>query len=236
MLIYLSIIDSEEDISKFELIYNTYKNRMHHIAKDILKDVHISEDAVHMAFLRIVKNLDKIGDVDSDRTKSLVSKLPEEKDIHHTFSDKFENNMRDIINSQKDTMVMRSNYKKYQKIAVVCLIITMGLITVTMNVEALRVKVIDIVTEIYTELTSFKFKKEKDNLDINLNFVEPKYIPSGFKEIDRVESPIGKFIVYENDEYRQIRYSCDKIENNSVIIDTENATIEDININGYDAK
>lgn len=166
----------------------------------------------------------------------LVSKLPEEKDIHHTFSDKFENNMRDIINSQKDTMVMRLNYKKYQKIAVVCLIITMGLITVTMNVEALRVKVIDIVTEIYTELTSFKFKKEKDNLDINLNFVEPKYIPSGFKEIDRVESPIGKFIVYENDEYRQIRYSCDKIENNSVIIDTENATIEDIKINGYDAK
>lgn len=73
MLIYLSIIDSEEDISKFELLYNTYKNRMYHIAKDILKDVHISEDAVHMAFLRIVKNLDKIGDVDSDKTKSLVS-------------------------------------------------------------------------------------------------------------------------------------------------------------------
>lgn len=27
MLIYLSLLDSEEEISKFELIYSTYKNK-----------------------------------------------------------------------------------------------------------------------------------------------------------------------------------------------------------------
>ena len=64
----------------------------------------------------------------------------------------------------------------------------------------------------------------------------PNYIPKGFKEIDKVESPIGLFIVYENDEYLQIRYSCDEISNNSIILDTEDAQVEDININGFDVK
>ena len=32
MLIYLSLLDSEEEISKFELIYNTYKKQMYYTA------------------------------------------------------------------------------------------------------------------------------------------------------------------------------------------------------------
>ena len=72
MLIYLSLIDSQEDISKFENVYNTYKNRMYYVANSILKDSHLAEDAVHMAFLRIINNLDKIGDIDSHKTKGLV--------------------------------------------------------------------------------------------------------------------------------------------------------------------
>lgn len=72
MFIYLSLIDSEEDISKFESLYNTYKQRMFYIAKDILKDEYLAEDAVHMAFLRIIKNLNKIEDVNSHKTKGLV--------------------------------------------------------------------------------------------------------------------------------------------------------------------
>ncbi|WP_343120639.1 RNA polymerase sigma factor, partial [Clostridioides difficile] len=38
----------------------------------ILKDDHLSEDAVHNAFLRIIKNIDKIDEVDSPRTKAFI--------------------------------------------------------------------------------------------------------------------------------------------------------------------
>ncbi len=38
MLIYLSLLDTQEDISKFELIYNTYKKQMYYTANNILKD------------------------------------------------------------------------------------------------------------------------------------------------------------------------------------------------------
>ncbi len=72
MLIYLSLLDKEEEISKFELIYNTYKNTMYYIAHNILNDSYLSEDAVHEAFLRIINNLEKIEEVDSKKTKGLV--------------------------------------------------------------------------------------------------------------------------------------------------------------------
>ena len=107
-----------------------------------------------------------------------------------------------------------------------------------MSVEAVRLKVINVITEIYEEFTSIMFSKEDENMSMNSKFkpVSPNYIPKGFKEIDKVESDIGLFIVYENDEYLQIRYSCDEISTNSIILDTEDAIVEDINVNGYDAK
>lgn len=72
MFIYLSLIDSKEDISKFELLYNTYRQTMFYVAKDILRDNYLAEDAVHMAFLRIIENLNKINDIKSHKTKGLV--------------------------------------------------------------------------------------------------------------------------------------------------------------------
>lgn len=72
MLIYLSLLDSEEEISKFELIYNTYKKQMYYTANNILKDSHLAEDSVHNAFLRIINNLEKIEDINSHKTKGLI--------------------------------------------------------------------------------------------------------------------------------------------------------------------
>ena len=72
MLIYLSLLDSEEEISKFELIYNTYKKQMYYTANNILKDSHLAEDAVHNVFLRIINNLEKIEDINSHKTKGLI--------------------------------------------------------------------------------------------------------------------------------------------------------------------
>lgn len=55
MLICLSLIDSEEDKSKFEQLYLSYRQLMHHVALGILKDHHKAKDAVHEAFIPIEK-------------------------------------------------------------------------------------------------------------------------------------------------------------------------------------
>ena len=72
MLIYLNLIETEEQKSKFEQIYNNYKHTMFYVAKSILKDDYLSEDAVHNAFINIAKSMDNISEVDSNRTKGYV--------------------------------------------------------------------------------------------------------------------------------------------------------------------
>lgn len=60
-------------IDKLELIYNKYKNLMHHIANSVLRDYHLSEDAVNQALFKIYGSIDSIAEFDSVQTKNFVS-------------------------------------------------------------------------------------------------------------------------------------------------------------------
>lgn len=62
MLIYLAAISSDEDKSKFELIYRQYRNLMYYAANQILHNSSDAEDVVHQAFLKIVEILDTISE------------------------------------------------------------------------------------------------------------------------------------------------------------------------------
>lgn len=70
--IYLSVIDTEQDKNKFEILYTTYRKLMFYVANRILEDQHLAEDAVHQAFLKIIENLDKIEGVHCHKTKSYI--------------------------------------------------------------------------------------------------------------------------------------------------------------------
>ena len=59
MLIYMTLIDSEEEQSKFEQIYQKYKGLMFYVANKILHNEHDAEDAIHQAFIKIAENMKK---------------------------------------------------------------------------------------------------------------------------------------------------------------------------------
>ncbi len=66
---YLHTLNNNEDKSKFEKLYYINKNAMLNHAFSILKDSSLAEDAVHNAFLRILKNIDKIIDPDDMKSR-----------------------------------------------------------------------------------------------------------------------------------------------------------------------
>ncbi|RDY29122.1 RNA polymerase sigma factor [Romboutsia weinsteinii] len=72
MLLYLSLIEKEEDKIKFEDIFNSYKKMMYYVAHSILKDEYYSHDAVQNSFLKIIKHIDKIEDVKCNKTKGFI--------------------------------------------------------------------------------------------------------------------------------------------------------------------
>ena len=70
--IYLAMLDGEEEKSKFESLYLTYRKLMFHVANGILNDEGLAEDAVHQAFLKILENFDKVGEISCHKTRSYV--------------------------------------------------------------------------------------------------------------------------------------------------------------------
>lgn len=68
-MIYLMMIDTEEDKRKFVILYEKYRCLMMKVAYDVLHDNYLAEDSVHEAFLKVSQNMDKIGGVDAMETK-----------------------------------------------------------------------------------------------------------------------------------------------------------------------
>lgn len=72
MLLYLQMIDSAEDRSKFEQIYHQYRNLMYYEAYQVLKNEQDTEDAVQSSLVKISKNIHKIGEANSPKTTGYI--------------------------------------------------------------------------------------------------------------------------------------------------------------------
>lgn len=68
LVVYLNIIDEQNDKNKFEKLYLKYRSKMYYVAMSVLHHQQDAEDALHNAFLAIAKNIKKIKDVDSNET------------------------------------------------------------------------------------------------------------------------------------------------------------------------
>lgn len=80
-MIYLQLIESDDDKSKFEKIYQTYKNLMFYVAFNLLNNEQDAEDAVHAAFVKVAENIQKLSDPVCPKTKSYVVIVTENKAI-----------------------------------------------------------------------------------------------------------------------------------------------------------
>lgn len=68
--IYLSMVETEEEKDLVIDLYNTYKQLLFNVSMSILHNTADAEDAVHEAFIRIIKNISKIENVNSSQTKA----------------------------------------------------------------------------------------------------------------------------------------------------------------------
>lgn len=71
-MIYLLLIDSEEDKRKFVILYEEYRYLMIKVAFDILGNYHDAEDAVHEAFIKVTHNMACVDKPNSNTTKRFL--------------------------------------------------------------------------------------------------------------------------------------------------------------------
>lgn len=75
------MIDNPEERDFFEAIYTKYRFLMLHVANKVLQNHHDAEDAVHEAFIAVIKNIKKFSDVTSPKTRLLIVLIVERKAI-----------------------------------------------------------------------------------------------------------------------------------------------------------
>ncbi|WP_162609666.1 RNA polymerase sigma factor [Lachnoclostridium sp. An131] len=81
MLLYLSMLDTQEEKDKFTEIYQQYQHFCWYVANQLLGDAHLAEDAVQDAFLALTRHLDKIEDVESPRTRKFLMTIVKSKAV-----------------------------------------------------------------------------------------------------------------------------------------------------------
>ena len=77
MIIYLQMLDDPQNQDKFTQAYLTHRDTMYQKAMAVLKNPQDAEDAVHRAFLIILKNLHKFSDVKCPKTRTYFVKIVE---------------------------------------------------------------------------------------------------------------------------------------------------------------
>ena len=81
MITALSMLSDEEQ-SKFQQIYSIYRKYIYLIAKKTLRDEHITADCTQRSYEIILKNISKIGEVDSKKTRSYVYRITYSAALH----------------------------------------------------------------------------------------------------------------------------------------------------------
>ena len=79
--IYLQMLDSEEDRGRFAKLYTDHKDLMYRVALKLLGNEMDAEDAVHQAFLAVLKHFSKIRKIDAPETRAYLVVITESKAV-----------------------------------------------------------------------------------------------------------------------------------------------------------
>ncbi len=72
MLLFLAAIADENSRSKLEALYVKYRKDMFKVAYRVLNDYQLAQDAVHIAFIKLMDNLEKVDEIDCNKTRAFV--------------------------------------------------------------------------------------------------------------------------------------------------------------------
>lgn len=73
LIYYLQLLDTPEEKHRFEDIYQTYRGLMLHVAHGVLHSQEDAEDAMHNAFLRLIKHFSRFQTTPMEELRPLLT-------------------------------------------------------------------------------------------------------------------------------------------------------------------
>ena len=166
--------------------------------------------------------------------------LPTREELpEHQFSKGFERKMNKLVRLQRRSPGLNQFLSASKRIAVIALAILTVSFSCLMCVEAYREKFIEVITEIFEELTQFSFSSSRTE-KTELGEITLEYLPDGMLEVYREcnSKTHNQSIYFEDIEGRRIGIDQDIMvdgKQSTMILDTEDADVSMIDFNGYEA-
>ena len=148
----------------------------------------------------------------------------------YVFSDKFRKRMKRLIRKEKYMQVEKQLKKITQKIAAVALVMLVGALTVTMSVEAYRVRFFHTVKTVLDGNISI-YSYESDEEKISDTILKPQYIPDNYRLNEEKITDTTSFFEYGNGK-KHLIIQQSIVTNEKMIFDTNYNSVEQIRING----
>lgn len=161
-----------------------------------------------------------------------LSQLPNENQLSHAFSNRFNRKMKALIKYERRTPFMNVVIHRF-KIAMVTLLIFISLALGTIiSVEAYRLKFFELLREVWHDFTSIHINVDEIESIGTLIPEEPTYIPEGYSILESQRDEYTQTIIYTDSNGIEINYNQHVISQSVYLFDTENAETETKAING----
>lgn len=168
--------------------------------------------------------------------KLWLNTLPPDDQIpEHNFSRRFKRKIRRLIREQRHSPAMRKALQIARQTAAVILIAATISFSCLMTVEAYRAKFIEVITEVFYDLTHYRFFSSWHQDDTELGEIEFSYLPNGISEVRRevLSEPKSQTIYFENLKGQQLKFSQQLVNDSiglDIILDTEDGTTTTVSI------
>src|SRR5690606_26668058 len=172
--------------------------------------------------------------------ENIVKEIDEYKDIDNIYYPaELDYRIKKLITEykrrKKRDQLYKTGIKIFTKVAVFLFIILLGISIIAVGVEAVRLKIFNLVVEVMDEFTSMEVEENEDLSDDSNHIYMPTYIPEGYVSTGVETFNNVTIIQYVNAKGDTILFEQCKDEHSVLRIDTEDAEYKKVVINHVEA-
>jgi len=165
---------------------------------------------------------------------AIIQRVEDMTDFDYTFSDTFEQKMAKLLRQEKYIGMMSRLKNISGRVAVFALVLVTAFFSVTMSVEAYRVRffaTIKTVLEDHTGIYSYRTMDETKNAADTM--AEPQYVPAGYRQENAKQSEKAALYEYSSGD-KELIFQQKIVSDEKELYDESYDRMERLSANGVD--
>ena len=150
---------------------------------------------------------------------------------------KGEQTIRKAFAAQSRRSARHVGFRMFQRIAVAVMLVILTAVCAFAAFPEMRVNVLNMIEQTFSDHTDFNVTSGDSDEYSSANFtIKPAWLPENFSLTDEGENNASVFSMYENGTGGVLFISESEATDTSMAVDTEDAEVEAIQVQGYDGK